>query len=155
MYGTAWLFHTYFTLSLAVGTPHATCALLIYVLPSAPSPPRTHHTLRLRTRYIPRTIPRRRHIARCVYVLDSRICCDLRPPSLCSRECNNTIVLNVKINGIQKGYSLNTHKPNQLLTKQIPKIIFTFPRRHPRIKPFTPPRRCGILRTSGIQQQPV
>ena len=46
--------------------------------------------------------------------------CDLRPPSLCFRECYNTIVLNLKINTIQKRYSLNTHKTNPLTIKQIP-----------------------------------
>ena len=36
--------------------------------------------------------------------------CDSWPPYLCFCECNNTIALNLKINGIQKGYSPNTHK---------------------------------------------
>lgn len=62
----------------------------------------------------------------CVFKL--YVCCDFRPPSLCFRECNNTIALNLKTNSVQKGYSLNTHKP-----KTNPKIFTSRPKKslHP------------------------
>lgn len=81
-------------------------------------------------------------------VLKSYARCDFRPASLCFRECNNTIVLKLKTNSSQKGYSLNTHKPKQ--TQHRIKSFY-IPARAQQII-FTSPRRRGILRASGIQQ---
>ena len=113
MYGTALSFHTYLTYSLRVlARPMQRArARSLYTYHH---PPRRHHARTTHYAYAPGTY----HapslgvgtlLDACTFSIRGYAAiCD--PPSLCSRECNNTIVLNVKINGIQKGYSLNTHK---------------------------------------------